>query len=177
MGIGHRRDKIVEWVRRYLPLELAGWVGELGGAAAGYLWTGSLAAAALVATIGGLLAYYIPAYVNAVRWSFPGHRHRRFAARHGWAHLLAIRSLAVEFGPAEAIDSFVIRPPLIYLAPVLLDHVVWGWIVGGFLADVAFYVCTIFSYERFKSVLAHRGGGSVTGEADGREPVPTIAAT
>jgi hypothetical protein len=71
------------------------------------------------------------------------------------ANLLAVRSIAVEFGPAEALDSFL-RPALIYAAPVLLGNVVWGWIVGGFLADVTFYVCTIFSYERFKNSLALR---------------------
>jgi hypothetical protein len=150
-----RRDKIMEWVWRYLPLELAGWVGELGGAAAGYLWTGSLAAAAVLATVGSLLAYYVPAYVNAVRWSLPTHRDRGFVARHGLANLLAVRSIAVEFGPGELVDS-LLRPVLIYGAPLLLGNVVWGWIVGGFLADVTFYACTIFSYERFKGSLALR---------------------
>lgn len=151
-----RRDKIVEWGRRYLPLEIAGWIGELGGAAAGYLWTGSLAAAALVATIGGLIAYYVPAYVIAVRWSIPENRHRSWAARHGWSHLLAARSLAVEFGPAEAIDTLILRPTLIYATPMLLGNVVWGWVIGGFLADVVFYVFTISSYERFKGQLVQR---------------------
>lgn len=166
------RDKVVEWSRRYLPLEIAGWVGELGGAAAGYMWTGSLAAAALVATIGGLVAYYVPAYVNAVRWSLP---HcwgvGGAAARHGRAHLLAIRSLAIEFGPAEAVDTFVVRPGLIYAGPILLDDVLWGWIVGGFVADVLFYVCTIVSYEKFNGLLAQRHPR----EAHDGEHEPTIA--
>jgi hypothetical protein len=156
-----RHDKIVEWGRRYLLLEIAGWVGELGGAALGYLWTGSLAAAALVATSGGLVAYYFPAYVMAVRWSIPKTRHRPWAARQGWAHLLAVRSLAIEFGPAEAIDTLLLRPGLIYATPVLLGDVVWGWVIGGFLADVAFYVFTIISYERFKGLLAQRHPPSV----------------
>lgn len=150
------RDKVAEWLRRYLPLELAGWVGELGGAAVGYAWTGSLAAAALTATVGGLIAYYVPAYVNAVRWVLPECRGSSGWARHARAHLLAVRSLAIEFGPAEALDTFVVRPVLIYAGPVLLGDVVWGWIVGGFVADVTFYVCTIFSYERFKGLLAQR---------------------
>jgi hypothetical protein len=155
MDTVRRRAKILEWVRRYLPLEIAGWVGELGGAAAGYWWTGSLAAAAVSATVGSLLAYYVPAYVNAVRWSLPTHRDRRFAARHGLANLLAARSIAVEFGPGELVDS-LLRPVLIYAGPLLLGNVVWGWVVGGFLADITFYVCTIFSYERFKNSLALR---------------------
>src|SRR4029077_17247116 len=50
---GRTRRKLREWIRRYLPCEIAGTVGELGGAAVAYLATGSLAAAAIAATIGG----------------------------------------------------------------------------------------------------------------------------
>ncbi len=71
-------------------------------------------------------------------------------------HLLALRSLTVEFGPAEVVDSLIVRPLLIYSAPLLLDHVLLGWIVGGAIADVAFYACTICSYERFKRLLIIR---------------------
>ena len=41
------RQKLMEWVRRYLPNERAGWAGEPG--------------------------YYATAYVNGVRWSYPAH--------------------------------------------------------------------------------------------------------
>ena len=54
------------------------------------------------------------------------------------------------------VDSLVVRPVLIYAAPLMLDNVVLGWIVGGFIADVAFYVFAICSYERFKGMLAVR---------------------
>jgi hypothetical protein len=62
----------------------------------------------------------------------------------------------MEFGIAEVIDSALVRPALIFAAPVLLDHVLLGWIVGGFIADATFYVVTIFSYEKFKRWLARR---------------------
>jgi hypothetical protein len=65
MGSPRRiREKAVEWVRRYLPNELAGWVGELGGAAATYHLTGSYAAAVIAGTIGASAGYYATAYVN-----------------------------------------------------------------------------------------------------------------
>jgi uncharacterized membrane protein len=117
-----------------------------------YGWTGSLAAAAVAATIGSSVGYYLPAYINAVRWSASAAPGRRASL----SHLLALRSLAVEFGPAELVDSLVMRPILIYAGPVMLNHVVLGWIVGGVLADITFYVCAICSYERFKSLLAVR---------------------
>ena len=151
---GRGRRKLIEWVRRYLPLEIAGWIGELGAAALAYAWTGSLAAAAAAATIGSSVGYYLPAYANAVRWS--SESDRPWPARTMRAHLLALRSLTIEFGPAEVVDSFAVRPVLIYAAPLMLDHIVLGWIVGGFVADLVFYFFAIFSYERFKSLLAVR---------------------
>jgi hypothetical protein len=169
---GLMRRKVREWVRRYLPLELAGWVGELGAAAVAYLWTGSLAAAAVAATVGSSVGYYAPAYISAVRWSVADRRTSPWWARQLAAHLLALRSLAVEFGPAEVFDSAFVRPALIYATPVLLDNVVLGWVVGGFAADVIFYVFAIFSYERFGRWLVRRPQRS---EAEDPSVAPTTA--
>lgn len=148
------RSKIFEWMRRYLPLEISGWVTELGAAAVVYLWTDSLAAAAVAATVGATVGYYTPAYVNALRWSYQAHSSGSWPTRLGMANLLALRSLAVEYGPAELVDSLFVRPVLFYVTPLALDNVVLGWIVGGKAADVLFYVWTIFSYERFGHWLA-----------------------
>ena len=73
---GRSATKLREWLRRYLPCEIVGTVGELGGAAVAYLATGSLAAAAITATIGASAGYYATAYVSAVRWSYRDHDHR-----------------------------------------------------------------------------------------------------
>ena len=79
---GKRQDsKLREWVRRYLPCEIAGTVGELGGAAVAYLATGSLAAAAVAATIGASAGYYATAYVSALRWSYREQHDRRWPCR------------------------------------------------------------------------------------------------
>ena len=169
---GRFRRKSMEWLRRYLPLEIAGWIGELGAAGLAYMWTGSLAAAAIAATVGSSAGYYLPAYISAVRWSAEAQQHRPWPARTALSHLLALRSLTIEFGPAELVDSLVVRPVLIYAAPVVLGNVVLGWIVGGFVADVAFYVFAICSYERFKGMLAVRRPRVKEVES---EPVAAIA--
>ncbi|MET0474984.1 MAG: hypothetical protein ABW001_10130 [Mycobacterium sp.] len=162
-------SKTVEWVRRYLPNEIAGWVGELGGAWVTYALTGSFAAAVVVGTIGASVGYYATAYVNGVRWSFSEQTGRTRPMRIVVANLLATRSILVEFGPAEAIDSLVIRPVLLYSFPFLLGNVAVGWVVGSILADVAFYVMAIFSYERFRRLLV------VGANADG--PTDLLAAS
>jgi hypothetical protein len=151
---GRIRTKVVEWVRRYLPNELAGWVGELGGAAATYHLTGSYAAAVVAGTIGASVGYYATAYVNGVRWSYRAQAGRSRPMRLLVANVLTIRSIAVEFGPAELIDSIVIRPIALYLGPFVLGNMAVGWVVGSIAADIAFYVMAIFSYERFTGLLA-----------------------
>ena len=121
---GTTRQKLREWVRRYLPCEIAGTVGELGGAAVAYLATGSLAAAAIAATIGASAGYYAAAYVSAVRWSYRDHGHRRWPSRVLVSNLLALRSVAVEFGPAELIDSVAIRPVAFYVGPLIFGNTI-----------------------------------------------------
>ena len=152
---GNTQTGVREWVRRYLPCEIAGTVGELGGAAVAYLATGSLAAAAITATIGASAGYYAAAYVSALRWSYLANARRRLWSRVLMANLLALRSVAVEFGPAELIDSVAVRPVAFYVGPLIFDNTVVGWIFGKLVSDVAFYLCAIFSYERFNGLLAH----------------------
>lgn len=138
MGTHRRiRHKVVEWVRRYLPNELAGWVGELGGAAVTYYLTGSYGAAVVAGTIGASVGYYATAYVNGVRWSYRAQSGRSRPMRVLLANALTVGSIAVEFGPAEAIDSIVIRPIALYLGPFLLGNVALGWVVGSIVADIA----------------------------------------
>ena len=150
------RIKIIEWLLRYAPNEIAGWVGELGGAAATYYLTGSYAAAVIAGTIGASAGFYATAYVNGVRWSYRARTGRTWPMRVLVANGLAARSIAVEFGPAEAIDSILIRPVALYAGPILVGNVAVGWVLGSVTADVAFFVMAIFSYERFKSLLAVR---------------------
>ncbi len=70
------------------------------------------------------------------------------------ANGLAVRSIAVEFGPAEAIDSVTIRPVALYLGPLVVGNTAVGFVLGSIVADAAFYVMTVFSYERFTHLLA-----------------------
>ena len=170
---GTARRKLREWVRRYLPCEIAGTVGELGGAAVAYLATGSLAAAAIAATIGASAGYYAAAYVSAVRWATETTTTRRWPSRVLVSNLLALRSVAVEFGPAELIDSVAIRPVAFYLGPLIFGNTVGGWIFGKLVSDLGFYVCAIVSYERFKALLVR---AEPSAEEVDRESVPAVAA-
>lgn len=148
--------KFVEWARRYLPCEVAGTTCELGGAAIAYAATESAALTAVVATIGASVGYYAAAYLAAMRIAYrtrssspPG---RRALAANG----LALRSVAVEFGPAEVVDSLLIRPAAFYFGSVLFGGMIAGWIFAKLVADIGFYALAIMSYERFNGLLVIR---------------------
>src|SRR6478735_7729649 len=168
---GRTRRKLREWIRRYLACEIAGTVGELGGAAVAYLATGSLAAAAIAATVGASVGYYATAYVSALRWTYRDHADRRWLSRMLISNLLALRSVAVEFGPAELVDSVAVRPIAFYVGPSIFDNTVAGWIFGKLVSDVVFYLCAIFSYERFQSLLVRPRPGA---EEVSHEPGPAL---
>src|SRR3954467_12193708 len=91
------RRKLMEWVRRYLPCEIAGTVGELGGAAVAYWLTGSMAAAAITATVGPAAGYYPAPSTSPVRWACREYNGRPTARRLLVANLFAVRSVAIEF--------------------------------------------------------------------------------
>ena len=153
-GIQRRiRHKVVEWLRRYAANEIAGWVAQAGAAWGVHALTGSYAAAVVAATIGASVGYYAAAYVNGVRWAYRAQAGLRWPMRVLVANGLTARSIAVEFGPAEAIDSIAIRPVALLLGPLVVGSTAVGFVLGSVVADVAFYVMTIFSYERFTRLL------------------------
>lgn len=127
------------WIRRYLPSEIAGTAAALIGAWVSFAITGSL----VVAAICGTLAENVGFYGVAGARNFIDHRRtaRRTATSRTRRSVIAAAWLtAVEFGPAEALDTLCVRPALLYLGPALLGVAGLGWIVGKFAADIIFYV-------------------------------------
>ena len=127
--------RATEWLRRYGPAELLALIGAFTGYLAVELATGSHAAAAYGAAIGDNLAYY-------------GLLMAREAREHGPA--VAVRRLAVEFGPAEALDFAVVRPGCTAIATAALGPAA-GVLVAKLVADLAFYVPVIATYELRKA--------------------------
>ena len=110
------RKKLIEWSRRYLPCEIAGTVGELGGAAVAYVLTGSTAAAAVTATVGASVGYYAAAYPHrdAVGLSCAPRPDAGCAAGGRKPHRVAqrgdrIRSRRTDRQPAGAAGGFLCR--------------------------------------------------------------------
>lgn len=139
------RAKLLEWLARYLPLEVAATACALGGGMA-VAWLGAGAVAiAYAATWAENTGFYGVALVREIKRRLAGAA-ASFATV-GPAVGPSIRALAVEFGPAELLDSFVLRPACMYALPALIGDLALGLIAGKVIADVAFFGIAIVAYE------------------------------
>lgn len=143
------RIRTRRWLLRYLPPEVLGTATGLllaatAWAAAGGEGPTALLAAAVAGTLGENIGYYALVSVRGFR------ARRRTGAAPGRAVVLTLRGVLLEFGPAETVDSFLIRPMLFGAGPLVLAGAgtPWlGWLLGKIAADVVFYAITITSFE------------------------------
>jgi hypothetical protein len=149
-------SRLATWVRRYLPSELSGTVAALVAATAVFAATESLVIAAIAATLAEGIGFY---GVFGIRqaWRF-GHSPRVATRRHWSAKIaltlaLTIRSMAVEFGPAELLDTILIRPFFLFAVPALLGPTPLAWLLGKLAADLVFYALAIVSLEVAKPIV------------------------
>jgi ornithine decarboxylase len=135
------------WLLRYGPAEVAGTAGAILAATAIDRFAVD-AATAYAGAIGEGIAFYAVLLIRDLR------RQRATGGRHG-AWRRTARDLVVEFGPAEALDTLVVRPLAMYLATVSLGATWLGVPAGKVAADVVFYTLAIAAYET-RQVLARR---------------------
>ncbi|GAB3297640.1 hypothetical protein GCM10027511_12510 [Hymenobacter humi] len=146
------KPRLREWLHRYLPAELLSSVATLVAAGLVLHATHSGLRAALAGTWAGNVAYF--GYLLAQDVLLAHRARQRRGQPYTWRTLgRNLRALAVEFGPAELLDSFFIRPALMYYLPRWLGHFAAGILLAKLLADVTFYVPAILSYELSKKRL------------------------
>ncbi len=150
------KQRIREWLRRYLPAEALSVAATLLGAWVALHSTHSQLSAALAGTWAGNVAYFGYLLAQDVRLARQACRaqHRPYTRRTFGRN---VRALAVEFGLAEVLDSFLVRPALMYYLPQWLDSFGAGIVLAKLLADVTFYIPAIVSYELSKKRLRNFG--------------------
>lgn len=127
------RSQIPRVLKRYGPLEIsgfitaiiAGWIASKLGAPRGVI--------AITGTLGENIGYYgLAAYIDYRKL------HRREAGRLQLLHIVQLAGgLMLEFGPAEALDTLLIRPVCMYQ---------WGTASGKFIADGIFYAVVLATW-------------------------------
>lgn len=138
-------SKPLEWLKRYLPLEIAATACALsGGMASAYLGA-SPTVVAYAATWSENLGFYGVALVRELKRRAGG-QPLSFAAATP-ALVPSSRALLAEFGLAELLDSFVIRPAAMYAMPMLTGDLALGLLAGKIIADAGFFGLAIIAYE------------------------------
>jgi hypothetical protein len=137
------RGRVGHWLRRYLPLEIAATATALVGGLAAAALTSNTGAIAFAGTWAENVGYYGFALAREMRTS-AAETPELGAGTRLWQ---ALRRLVWEFGIAEALDSFVVRPGAMYAAIKLTGSTGAGIVIGKLVADVAFYAVAIVFYE------------------------------
>ncbi|MFF2370967.1 hypothetical protein [Agromyces sp. NPDC058110] len=153
------RARARAWLLRYLPAEALGTVAAVAGAWYAHEATGSLAVAALVGSLAETVGYYTPVVVRAVHGHAVSPRVRAIRTAHGRGRAalatawLSLRSIAVEFGPAELVDTLLVRPALLWTAGSLWGPNPGAWLAGKLVADAVFYAIAIVSFETGRRII------------------------
>jgi hypothetical protein len=139
--------KSAEWLRRYLPAEaVATCCALLGGLLVGL---GNPALAAIGGTWGENIGYYTTILTRDLR-ARRSHEGRLTTA----GVLRSLRNMVLEFGGAELLDSFLVRPAAMFALIAMTGSLPLGLLFGKFAADFVFYLAAIGAYELRKRYLS-----------------------
>lgn len=162
-------QKLIGWIKRYLPAEVTGTAFAILGTTLAWQLDQSLAVIALVGAWSEVVGFYLAMMTQEWRAQRPLRLHslpniqpnRRL--EQGWqarvtARLTSVRqtirflvqilrNLVVEFGPAELVDPFLLRPAFLALSMHLIPGVHWAVVIGKVAADLIFYTVAISSFE------------------------------
>ena len=141
--------KIREWSRRYLFAEIVTLTVEILVAhGVRYFLPGRLVVPGFLAGWTGSLVYYpLMAYRDLKMRRVRDHGITLFGV------LKVARNMAVEFGPAEYLDSPIIRPLALSAFPLIIPNYTLAIVVGSIVASVIAYTIVICSYETRKKVF------------------------
>ncbi|SDN61106.1 Diaminopimelate decarboxylase [Klenkia soli] len=140
------------WLRRYLPAELAGTAALLLAGLLTLEHTGSVLGSAVAATVAESVGFYAVALARiAAEQRRAGSRGRVLAARTAGLGL-------AEFGPAEVLDSLLVRPAALWAGATVVPHAALGLLAGKVAADLVFYAVAASSY-RLTDRAGWRTGG------------------
>lgn len=147
------KNKIREWLRRYLLADILSTILSLGTAWVIHRTSGDNVLAAFVGSAMASISFYGIIAYSDVRKSLK--HHRKHDLRYGFSsYFKDLRNLIIEFGPSEILDVLAVRPFFMYLMPKLMGEFVLGTFVGKMIADFIFFIPAIIMYEVRKKHLS-----------------------
>lgn len=143
------KAKLIEWLTRYLPLEIVATACALAGGLGAAALVANAAVIAYAATWAENAGFYGYALVREVRGNVGSTRASILAV--GKALLPSTRTILLEFGPAEILDSLVVRPTCMLIMTQMTGNLPLGLLLGKLLADLAFYGLAVVGFEWSKT--------------------------
>jgi hypothetical protein len=141
---GNVRRKVREWLVRYAPAEIGATLGALFASAVAAPFAVA-AVTAYAGAIGDGVGFYAVLLVRDIHRQPPGSSRGRLAS--------TVRGLLMEFGPAELLDTVVVRPLAMFLFTRWLGDAAAGAVGGKIAADVVFYAIAVTAYELRKHLV------------------------
>ena len=141
------RNKLSHWFKRYFLAELLSLIISLVFASAGkYIGTHG-AIIAYLGMIGGNAGFYGTMILKEYA------SHRKLGHTHTTTLFKTARNIILEFGPAEYLDSFILRPFYLFTFPLFIPNFALAITLGNIAADLTFYIPSIISYEIRKKYI------------------------
>jgi hypothetical protein len=134
--------KIKEWLRRYAVAELISITTVVITANISYQLTGNTILSAFIATWAENVAFYGFVILRELRER--KHLHGEKLILRWWSTL---KNTFFEYGPAEYLDSFIMRPFYLSFFPSIIENYSMAIFLGSIAANLSFYIPAIVSYE------------------------------
>ena len=148
-------QKIKEFSKRYLPAEIVGTLTAIGAASIAHIFSHNPVFIAYIATLGEAIGFFSTIFIQQFL-TFSKKRkieNKQFSL----SDISKIIShVLLEFGPAEILDSLVLRPFFMYLFPSLVKNFTLGILLGKIAGDITFYLLVILSYEMKKKLKFYK---------------------
>ena len=138
--------KFKEWIKRYLPSEIAGTVTAFCSAGITHLFSENLIFIAYAGSLGEAVGFYATVFIQKLFAVIKKNRTENKTV--SFSDITKITAnLIYEFGPAGIIDGLILRPFFMYIFPLALKNFTVGILAGKFAGDITFYILVISAYE------------------------------
>lgn len=142
-------QKVKEFSKRYLPAEIVGTLTAIGAASIAHLFSDNHVFIAYIATLGEAVGFFSTIFIQ--HFLTFSKKRKTENKQFSLSNISKIIShVLLEFGPAEILDSLVLRPFFMYLFPLLVKNFTLGILLGKIAGDITFYLLVILSYEMQK---------------------------
>ncbi|MBT7903074.1 hypothetical protein HN587_04355 [Candidatus Woesearchaeota archaeon] len=142
------KKKVKEWFNRYAFAEFIGLILAIICSYISMQLTGNIIVSGFLATWADNLGFYGTIIYRDLR-----EKRKMKDKAHTKNYLIQLRNIFIEFGPAEYLDSFLIRPFYLIFFPYMMSNYSLAILIGTILADITFFIPTIISYEFRKKIF------------------------